>query len=87
MTKHKKEPIPEEFSTLEEAGEFWVTHSAADYWDEMVDVPCEVDIQGRRYAVLLDDVVYHAVELAAAAQGVPPDTFVNQYLQRELSSA
>ena len=37
----KKEPIPDYFNDDdddEEAGNFWDTHSAADYWDEMEEV-------------------------------------------------
>ena len=30
--------IPEQFNSAEEAGEFWDTHSAADYWDEMDEI-------------------------------------------------
>ena len=84
MEKRKKEPIPEEFKTLEEAGEFWDTHSASDHWDQMEDVVLEVEIRDRRFAVLLEDAVYHAVEELAATKGVQPDTFLNEYLRREL---
>ena len=35
MDARDRDPIPERFSNAEEAGEFWDTHSAADYWDEM----------------------------------------------------
>jgi hypothetical protein len=55
MEKHKREPVPGEFKSLEEAGEFWDTHSAADYWDDMEEVVLEVDIQDRRFVVLLED--------------------------------
>ena len=84
MEKHKKVPIPEEFKTLEEAGEFWDTQSAADHWDQMEDVTMEVDILERRFSVLLEDAVYHAVEALAATKGVQPDTFLNEFLRREL---
>jgi len=87
MKKHKKEPIPQEFSTLEEAGEFWDAHSAADYWDDMENVEFEINIQDRRYAVLLDDAVYHAVESLAATKGVQPDAFLNEFLRQELVHA
>jgi hypothetical protein len=44
MVENKRDPLPEHFNTLEEAGEFWDTHSAADYWDEMEEVePKEKD--------------------------------------------
>ena len=84
MKKDSKEPISEEFSSLEEAGEFWDVHSAASHWDEMEDVPAEVDIQDRRFAILLEDAVYHAVEEIAAMRGIQPDTFVNEFLRQEL---
>ncbi len=84
MAKAKREPIPEEFQSLEEAGVFWDTHSAADYWDEMEDVECEVDIQQRRFVIELEDKVYRAVEKLATEQHLPADDFVNEFLRREL---
>jgi hypothetical protein len=84
MEKRKKEPIPEEFKTLEEAGEFWDTHSTADYWDDMEEVLLQVDIQDRRFVVLLEDAVYHVIEELAATRGVQPDAFVNEFLRQEL---
>lgn len=41
-----KESIPEEFENIEEAGEFWDTHSLADYWDQTQEVHFEVDLKG-----------------------------------------
>ena len=32
MDANKVDPIPAHFNSPEEAGEFWDTHSAADYW-------------------------------------------------------
>ena len=84
MEKRKKTPIPGEFKTLEEAGEFWDTQSAADHWDEMEDVAMEVDIRERHFSVLLEDAVYHAVEELAATEGVQLDTFLNEFLRKEL---
>ncbi len=65
--KAKRAPIPKEFRSLEEAGEFWDTHLAADYWDQMEDVNMEVDIQKRHFAVLLDDAIYRAARAQAKA--------------------
>jgi len=31
MKRKAKEPIPEEFESLEKAGEFWDTHLAAEF--------------------------------------------------------
>lgn len=87
MKKVKREPIPQEFRTLEEAGKFWDTHSAADYWDEMEDVEMDVDIKSRRFVVLLDDAIYRAAQQRAKAKHQSPDEFVNQLLRKELTRA
>ena len=79
--------IPKEFKTLEEAGEFWDTHSAADYWDQMEDVEIGVDIQSRRFVVMLDDAVYRAAYKRAKQKRVSPDEFVNELLRKELMHA
>ena len=84
MEKRKKRPIPEEFKTLEEAGEFWDTQSAANHWDQMEDVTMEVDIRERSFSVLLEDAVYRAVEELASTKGIQLDAFLNEFLRKEL---
>ena len=85
--KAKRTPIPKEYRSLVEAGEFWDTYSAADYWDQMEDVDMDVDIQGRRFAVLIDDAVYRAAREQAKAKRISPDEFINQMLRKELTRA
>ena len=51
MDENKKTPIPEHFSSAEEAGAFWDTHSAADYWDEMEEVEMEFDLRERIFLI------------------------------------
>jgi hypothetical protein len=43
MDGSKKEPIPLHFDSAEAAGDFWDTHSAADYWDETEEVEMEFE--------------------------------------------
>ena len=81
---HKKEPIPAEFQSYEEAGEFWDTHSAVDYWDEMEDVKCDVDIQGRRFIVTLENDIYQHLKKLAIDYHLPPDDFLNEFLRKKL---
>jgi len=50
-----RSPIPEHFNSAEEAGEFWDTHSAADYWDEMETVEMEFDIVNGPETALLSE--------------------------------
>ncbi len=87
MKRVKRTSIPKEFRSLRQAGEFWDTHSAADYWDQMEDVEMRVNIQSRRFAVLLDDEIYRATRRRAQAKHLSPDEFVNQLLRKELTRA
>lgn len=48
-----REIIPEHFANIEEAAEFWDTHSLADYWDLTEEVDAQVQVQQRRYLVAL----------------------------------
>ena len=44
-SKPAHEPIPEQFATVDEAAEFWDTHSLADYWDFTEEVDFKVDLR------------------------------------------
>ena len=67
MAKNKNlDQIPQQFATIEEAGEFWDRHDLADYWDLTEEAEFEVDLQRHRYLVAVDPDL--AKELAAEAQ-------------------
>jgi len=45
-----RDPLPENFKSLEEFWEFWDTHSSAAYEDLMEDVDVQVDLsRSKRY--------------------------------------
>ena len=41
----KRDPMPPPDTTPEEIGEFWDTHSLADYWDETHEVEFRVNLK------------------------------------------
>jgi hypothetical protein len=86
MKRSKRAQIPKKFKTLKEAGEFWDTHSAADYWNQMEDVDMDVDIESRRFVVLLDGVTYRAARQRAKDERISPDEFVTRVLSKVLSN-
>jgi len=47
-----RDEIPETFETAEEAAEFWNSHSAADFLDQMTDVTMQVDPDVRNQQVI-----------------------------------
>ena len=44
----KRDPMPPPEATPEEIGEFWDTHSLADYWDETHEVEFQVNLKSRQ---------------------------------------
>ena len=48
-------PMPPPNATPEEIGEFWDTHSLADYWDETSEVEFRVDLKSEQNQTLSDE--------------------------------
>jgi len=85
--KKKRDPLPEEFNSLEEAGEFWDTHSSADYEDYMKEVHFEVELKRRAHDVRVTDDVLREVRKIARQRGVATETLVNLWLQEKVAAA
>jgi hypothetical protein len=59
MPRRKRfDPIPEEFSSYEEAAEFWDTHNPEDYPDAFRPVKATVELRRRRYEIEIDEDVF-----------------------------
>lgn len=69
--------------TMHEIGEFWDTHSLADYWDQTQEVEFEVRAK-RRHRITVDPDVYSQIEEQARINGVVPETLVNLWLAERL---
>jgi len=82
--KPEREPIPEQFATIEEAAEFWDVHSLADYWDLTEEVDFNVNLQHRRYLVALAPDLAERMAVEAHKQGVSTETLVNLWLSERL---
>jgi len=76
--------IPEHFNTDEEAGRFWDTHSAADYWDEMGETEMEFDIKQRSFLVPINDRLYQLAKVQAEARHCKVAQIINTLLDRQL---
>jgi len=83
--KKQRDPLPEQFNSLEDAVEFWDTHSLADYEEAWKDVQCEIDIKRRTYQISLDSGLYQKLRRAARARGVSAETLVNLWLHEKVS--
>ena len=83
----KRDPLPETFKSAEEAGEFWDTHSGADYEEYMKPAHFEVDLTRHSTEVRVADDVIRAVRKIARHQGVTSETLVNLWLLEKTVAA
>lgn len=86
MAKNKKQrdSIPESFLGLEEAAEFWDSHSTADYDDLMSDVHFDVDIQHRKFLVPIEGNLAKGIIAISKKEGLVLETLVNLWLKEKL---
>ena len=86
MAKNKaqRDPIPEEFLSLEEAAEFWDTHSLADYEDVQQEVIFDVDVKSEKNYFAVEKGLSERIDQLAYAQGVLPETLVNLWLKEKV---
>jgi hypothetical protein len=78
--------LPVEFSSLEEAGDFWDSHSTADFAEvfEAVDAVIELPPRRSRRVALASDLSLKLYDIARQ-QGVSTETLVNLWLQEKLA--
>ncbi len=85
-SKRKKvEPIPEEFTSYEEAAEFWDTHDTTDYPDIFQTVDTQTELRKRHYEVEVDEDVIKILKKKADELGVPISRLASDMLRKELS--
>jgi hypothetical protein len=58
MVTHKKFEIPKTFLSPEEAGDFWDTHSLADYESQTKTVEIDFQINKRTRCITVPDTIY-----------------------------
>ena len=88
MVNKKKviDPIPETFATEAEAGEFWDTHSLADYEEFLEPAEMEFRIEKRTYEVQVSEDVFESLRERAASTHQPVRTVIDQLVRKELSA-
>ena len=83
----KRDPIPENFETLEDFWEFWDKHSLADYEDKLREIEVEVNLQDEEIEIIaLDKGVAEQIGKIASQQGISKATLVNLWLKEKLET-
>ena len=86
-SKKKLDPIPEHFTSIEEAAEFWDSHDLGDYWDLTREAEFEVDIQRRVFLTALEPELAKKLSDCARKQGVSAETLINVWLSEKLAES
>jgi hypothetical protein len=81
-----KDSLPEEFASIEEASEFWDSHSLADYWDETKEVQIDVRATRKQRVALASELAKQVADVAKR-EGVSVETLVNLWVAERLQTA
>ncbi len=74
-------------SSYREIGEFWDTHSLADYWDQTKPVEFEIDIQSEVTYYPLAQRLSQQIRKQAKRQGTSPVALLNRWIEERLEKA
>ncbi len=90
MAKNKshttyRDPLPENFNSLEEFWAFWDAHSTADYEDDMEDVEVRINLRSNKVYYALANDLAKLLQHHARQQGVSPQTLINLWLREKIT--
>lgn len=83
----ERDPLPDHFDSLEEAGEFWDTHDSSDYEEYFHDVDCTFEIKKKTRLISMDGSLYDEVRAIAKKKRIPADKLVSRWIKEKLRSA
>jgi predicted transcriptional regulator len=85
MTKKKQvDPLPDEFTSYDEAAEFWDKHDTTDYPGKFRTVKVVSELRNRHYEIPIDRDVAIRLQQRAKRAGMPPGRLASQLLRKEL---
>ena len=80
------DPLPEEFSSPEEAAAFWDTHSITDYEELLEPVELDADIKRRHFQIEVDEESFLALRETARREHKPVRQLASEILKRRLTA-
>jgi len=78
------DPLPDEFASAEEAGEFWDTHDLTDYEEYLEPADLKIDIKRRHFEIEVDEEAFLALSFAARKQRKPVKRLASEILKEKL---
>ncbi len=84
--KRVVDPIPESFATGEEAGEFWDTHSLADYEEFLEPADMTFELKERVFEVRVAEDMFEKLQHEAESLHQPMQKALDRILRKEFSA-
>ena len=81
------DPLPAEFSSEDEAAEFWDKHSVTDYEEFLEPVNLDVDIKRRHFEIEVDEESFLALRNTAKKQQKPVKQLASEILKQKLAAS
>ncbi len=81
----KRDDLPEQFDSYEQAAEFWDAHDTADYLDVLTTVETEAHLRFRHFEVEIDADVAQLLRDKAKQSGQSLSRLVSDLLRKQLS--
>lgn len=80
----QRDSLPEEFKNINEAAEFWDTHSLTDYEDLQKDLEFEVELKSEKNYFAIEKELSDIINKTAHEKGILPETLVNLWLKEKI---
>lgn len=88
MAGAKSQPsMPDRFSSVAEAAEFWDAQDLANYTDQTREVEFDIDLKRRTFLTALEPELAKRMSTYAEQRGVSTETLVNVWLSEKLTAA
>ena len=86
-TGKRRTPLPRTFPSEEAVGEFWDTHSTADYEDSLLPAEVTIDLKERHFVIEVDRDTFFALTACARKRRRPVKVIASRILKEKLVSA
>ena len=83
----RRDPVPEEFDSEEEAAAFWDSHSLAAYEDLLEPVDVDVEIERRHFEIEVEEKVFFRLTEQAQKTRKSVKDLASQMLKEKLATA
>jgi hypothetical protein len=80
-----RDALPEQFSSIEAAADFWDSHDLTEYEDQTTESEIRVDLVRRRRLFAVDPELAAKISDEASRRGLSAETLVNLWLNERLT--